>query len=320
MERSRPANEGVGVTQPPGGSAADCVVCGSTPSLIFNYKRHGYYRCPNCRIVSTYPLPDEAAIEAHYAAKFRKGNYQLLEEHFESYRRVYRDTVRRLQQYLEASGQTLQRRTVLDVGCFTGGFLMELTDAGADACGLELQPEAVELANRRLPGRIFQADVHGDAFPEGPYDVVSILGVVEHVVDPIGLLRRCFSVLTPGGVLLLQTPDSGSMPARTMGRFWPPYAPIEHIHLFSRKALRTALVEAGFERITCRRQWKRLPVEYVFHMTQNFGPGLHTLFKPGYRLLPKRLKKAALPFYVGGMTVMASRPRADAPPTPARQG
>jgi methyltransferase family protein len=115
-------------------------------------------------------------------------------------------------------------------------------------------------------------------------------------------------LLAPGGFLLIETPDSGSWMARAMRGLWPPYAPVEHIHLFSHRAIRMALDQVGLETIEVRRHWKVLPVTYVYEMLQNFGPALHRAFGPMYRVLPDFAKHASLPFYVGEMIVLASKP------------
>lgn len=302
------------------GTASQCLVCGSYQRWMFEYQGHQYHRCVSCGLVSTYPLPDAAAIEAHYAENFERGNYQLLREQATAYARVYCRFADALEQAFAARGRSLKGAAILDVGCFTGGLLLELQRRGADVFGLELQKEAVELANERLPGRVFQADVRGNGFPTMELDAVTLMGVIEHVLDPAGLLRRAAQLLKPGGFLLLRTPDSASLPARLLGKLWPPYAPVEHIHLFSRQSLRALLGQQGFAEIKCRQQWKRLPVAYVYNMFQTFGPELHRLFAPLYWMLPGFVRELTLPFYVGGVVLTAKRTSKPPCPSPRSSG
>jgi SAM-dependent methyltransferase len=248
------------------------------------------------------PIPSEAQIMAHYAGKFSVGNYEVSRRFLPQLRRVHA-------QYVEILAGLVDFQSsprVLDVGCFTGDLLVMLRDRGADVYGLELQPEAVEIAAKALPGRVFRADVHGTRFPQGPFDVVTATGLIEHVVDPITLLRRMNELLKPDGILLLETPDSGSALARLMGRFWPPYAAVEHIHLFSRRSLRRALGDA-FRNVRTRPHWKPLPVEYVYENMKNFGPELRRVLSPVYSILPRPVRQSALPFYVGEMIVTAKK-------------
>ncbi len=275
---------------------------------MFDYRSFHYYRCPKCSHVTTYPTPDKNTIFEHYDKKFNEGNYQLLRDFSQDYKKIYDYYVQILARELSTRGLSWAGLKVLDVGCFTGEFLQLLKSHGADVYGLELQSRAVEIANRKLDGRVLQVDIDRADFPQMSFDIISLLGVIEHVVDPIRLLSRAQELLRPGGLLLIQTPNSGSFLARAMQGLWPPYAPIEHIHLFSKQSLTLALSQMGFTKVVYEGHWKKLPVDYVFNMLQNYGPEFHTLIKPVYTRLPERLTRVSLPFYVGEMLVIAHKP------------
>lgn len=285
-----------------------CVSCGALQKLMFSYKGHQYYRCTQCKVVSTYPLPTDDAIHAHYARKFQSGNYQLLRDYAEEYKRqVYTLFVEILEAGLATRHESLSGRNVLDVGCFTGEFLELLHEKNVDVYGLELQSDAVKIASQKFPGHIYQADVHGNDYPQMEFDIVTLLGVVEHVVDPVQLLERSAELLKSGGVILIQTPNSASLWALLMRSLWPPYAPVEHIHLFSRQGLVSLLGRLKFTEITVKPHWKRLSVNYVYEMMQNYGSEFRKIIRPFYVLLPDAIKRLSLPFYIGEMIIIARK-------------
>jgi len=262
-----------------------------------------YCRCDNCRLTSNLPVPDAATIEAHYKRKCEVGNYQLLAEFAPQYKRIYQGYADRLRALIDLGS----RPKVLDIGCFTGDFLSILSDAGADVYGLELQEEAARIAERRLPGRVFQARVEGTEFPQGPYDAITLLAVIEHVTDPRALVEPCVRLLKPGGVLMVQTPNTGSFLCRALGKYWPPYAPVEHLNLFSARSLEMLLASLDLRQIEVHNHWKTLPVEYVYQMMQNYGPDLRRILTPFYKLTPGFIRNSALPFYVGEMLATARK-------------
>jgi SAM-dependent methyltransferase len=266
---------------------------------MFEKNGYRYRQCRFCGLVSTYPIPEPKLIEEHYCRKFEEGNYALLRLWSHRYLSIYRNYFQLLAKRLQSYGLPFEGLKVLDVGCFTGDFLELLRKRGADVYGLELQDEAVKIANQKLPGRVFKADVFSKDFPQLQFDIVSVLGVIEHVVDPIGLLVRLSGLIRPRGTLLLQTPDSGSALARLMGKHWPPYAPVEHINLFSKKSLRLLLQRLRYEDIAFKAHWKTLPFAYIYNMSKNFGPEFHDLLTPFYRLLPSLSDSVSLPVYVG---------------------
>ena len=284
-----------------------CLVCGDTQSRRFEYQGYYYYQCRSCALVSTYPLPEEQIVEEHYSHKFVEGNYRLLQDYAEQYKGVYETFTRILSDTMASQGKSLQGNSVLDIGCFTGEFLELLQDKGADVFGLELQTEAVDIANQKLPGKVYKADFFGNEFPQREFDVITLMGVVEHVVDPARMLRRTHQLLRDDGVIMLQTPNSGAFFARLLRKHWPPYQPIEHIHLFSDRSLRQLLEISGFQDIKITRHVKKLPVAYDYGMMANFGSEIRQIVKPFYTLLPNFVRNLQLPFYVGEMIVTARK-------------
>lgn len=274
---------------------AQCLVCGTKLDTGLRKRDWSYRNCPQCGLLSLEPLPSGSQIEEHYRTKFIAGNYELIRRYSRQYQRIH------LQLAEWVNPGTGER--VLDIGCFTGDLLKALSDRGADVYGLELQQEAVDIANAQLGGRVFHADVHGTRFPAGPYDIVTMMGLIEHVLDPRALIKRVHTLLTADGRLYIETPNAGSIIARAMRSLWPPLAPVEHIYLFSARALKLLLEGEGFELVRVRRHVKHLPVSYIYEQLANFGgPGWQRVMKPARFLLGDR----AFPFYVGEMFVEAS--------------
>jgi SAM-dependent methyltransferase len=103
-----------------------------------------------------------------------------------------------------------RRGALLDVGCSLGRFLMAAR-ADFDVSGVELNRQTAELA------RAAGLDVFAGRLEELPgnkkYDVITMLQVIEHIVDVKGILKSAHEKLNPGGILYLNTPaaDSASL-------------------------------------------------------------------------------------------------------------
>lgn len=284
-----------------------CIVCEKKTKKLFSYRSFTYTACTSCSHVSTLPYPTTKDMEKHYAKKFIKGNYELLQNFRSQYNEIYKGMIVVLEKQLHKEGKTLKGLSILDVGCFTGEFLLLLKEKGADVYGLELQKDAVRIANKSLPGRVKKADVMHDPFPKKRFDIIALLGVVEHVTDPILLLKQSHKLLKPNGFLLIQTPNSASFLAKTFGKYWPPFEPVEHIHLFGEKSMKIALKNTHFALRSFQPHWKKLPIQYVYNMLENFGPEIHKIIKPFHKIFSKIPKNVALPFYIGEMLIVAKK-------------
>ena len=113
---------------------------------------------------------------------------------------------------------------VLDVGCGTGFLLERLAGRGFSGIGVDLSPESVAHASRRL-AEIGASDrlsaVVGSAYepPEGPFDLICLTDVLEHLEDPRACLRALASRLAPGAWSWCPRPTGAACPAPAAG--WP---------------------------------------------------------------------------------------------------
>ncbi len=144
--------------------------------------------------------------------------------------------------WLDAS----RRGRLLDVGSGSGRYLVRMRDLGWDVAGVEPDPKAARGARERFGLEIHGSSLEAAGFSEGAFDAVTMHHVIEHVPDPIELLRRSHRVLKPGGTLVVVTPNIESLGRRMFSRSWMPWDPPRHLLLFSPRALHKAAELAGF--------------------------------------------------------------------------
>jgi 2-polyprenyl-3-methyl-5-hydroxy-6-metoxy-1,4-benzoquinol methylase len=139
-----------------------------------------------------------------------------------------------------------QKGRLLDVGCGNGAYLSEMRELGWDVFGVEPDPAAAEIARQRLGPSVRIGHLSSDTHPSGSMDAVTMSHVIEHVEDPIDLLRKCHEVLRPGGALVVITPNAGGLCHKALGRSWRDLDPPRHFHVFTRMSLGECVRRAGF--------------------------------------------------------------------------
>ncbi len=143
----------------------------------------------------------------------------------------------------EARRHHIGARTALDIGAGSGLLVAALQEAGLTAIGVEPSRSLAHIASGEgravLQGALPHPDLGNQCF-----DLVFLVDVIEHVADPVGLLRLAVDRLEGGGLLVVVTPDAGSFTARILGsRWW--HLRLAHVGYFTRESLDRAASGAG---------------------------------------------------------------------------
>ncbi len=151
----------------------------------------------------------------------------------------------------------------LDVGCGSGGALGVARALGWRTAGIEVDAEAAAHA-KAFADELHVGDAFGAPFSAARFDVVSAFHVLEHVPDPVALLRRMLEWLAPGGLLVVEVPNAGGLGASLFGRAWSGLELPRHPSHFTPDSLERAVTAAG-GRVAWRRQQAK-PRHYLWSL------------------------------------------------------
>lgn len=98
----------------------------------------------------------------------------------------------------------LRGQTILDYGCGHGSFLDATSGVAEQTYGIE-PFKGMWDSLRRRGHQIFASGADALSDMQGKVGIVTCFGVIEHVVDPVALLRDSYDLLAPGGTFYLQT-------------------------------------------------------------------------------------------------------------------
>lgn len=131
---------------------------------------------------------------------------------------------------------------LLDVGSGPGGFLLGAQGLGWQVAGVEPAPTAAGAANE-LGIPTFAGTLDDNGSPAGPLDAITAFEVLEHVGDPVLLLRQMAGRLAADGRIVMSMPnlDDPNLLAQSNPEDVPPI----HLSFFNRRSLAAAASRAG---------------------------------------------------------------------------
>ena len=212
---------------------------------------HATVRCSACALVFVDPVPPCAVDHTSYGAAY----YEPWQE-----RREERARIRMWRRRLRLLEARRERGALLDAGCGDGLFLKLARDAGWSVEGIEFSPEGARRSSQHLGRPVAVGDLAAVSGLRGPFDVVTLWHVLEHLVSPTSLLDAARARLRAGGLLVAAVPNLDNLPMRAAyrvarGRPLPLYeegAREPHLSHFSPVTLREVLRRRGFESIEIR--------------------------------------------------------------------
>jgi SAM-dependent methyltransferase len=161
---------------------------------------------------------------------------------------VERDTehLRACWQRLTLLRQFIPEGQLLDVGAGTGALVAQAAAFGYEALGLEPSHELAAWA-RRQGRRVEQGGwtVAGVSAQGGPWDLITLTDVLEHLTRPVDALRHLAELLAPGGALFVEWPEWGCPQATQQGLQWKHVRPRQHPALYDDDAARALFRLAG---------------------------------------------------------------------------
>jgi SAM-dependent methyltransferase len=165
-------------------------------------------------------------------------------------------------------------KRILDLGCATGDYCLELSKLGCECVGADINEAYVAAARKKGVNAV----VSGERlqFEDDSFDTVIMFEVLEHVQDPERLLREAKRVSV--GNILITVPDCGSLAAlRGCKLICEHFLELDHVNFFTEADLIT-LLAAHFTKFTVERRepikiwnvgfprWLTVPISVLYRL------------------------------------------------------
>lgn len=218
---------------------AQCPLCDSESQVLFEKHAVPIRECSSCRHRFALPPEAEGHVERVYADDYFFGGGAGYDDYL-SEAELLRAHGRR---YAKRLARFMKPGRVLDVGAAAGFVLQGLCDGGWTGEGLEPNNAVARHGREELGLSIHTASLEEFQSDE-PFDLVSMIQVMGHFVDPQEAASQVTSLVKPGGHCLVETWNVRSLTARAFGQSWHEYSPPSVLQWFS--PVTTASLFAGF--------------------------------------------------------------------------
>lgn len=217
-----------------------CTSCtGAHSHELMRLKGGTYRQCAECGCIFASPMPED--LEA--------ANEEVYTERLPAYAAKVETKRTRNRRKLRMFDRYRHTGNLLEIGCNAGATLDVARQLGWNVKGVELCVSAGNFARDQLHLDVFSGTVEAAAFPGDCFDVVYTNAVLEHLRNPLSVLRECRRILRPGGVFYADTVNWDSYTRRLLGNHWKYLAPKSHVHLFTPENILSLCERAGLEHL-----------------------------------------------------------------------
>ncbi len=140
-----------------------------------------------------------------------------------------------------------KRGRVLDIGASTGVMLDVFRKNKWETWGVE-PSESAKIAKEK-GHKIIKNYFEKAVLPTNYFNLVIMNHTLEHLDNPVLVLKKVRMILKRDGAVLIDVPNAGGLASRLMGNRWPYRLPKEHKHQFTKKSLTEVFNKAGFDAV-----------------------------------------------------------------------
>jgi len=292
----------------------ECIICGSNKQdLLYEIARmdlcadavYELYECQACGFRRAIGPLNEDILNKIYGEGFYNSSQQSFSVIGTKAKDPLNSPVILNAQKRIAELKKLQKKpgSLLDVGAGRGYFV-QIAAQSFEVDGIELSSEAVRCASQEGINLI-QGDFLNYDFDGRKYDVITLWDALSSFQDPNPVISRCWDLLHPSGLLVMTLPYTSSLPARSLGKYWPLTVPPINLTYFSELSLHYLLERHGFILVRLAREGKKVSIDFIIRKLLR-TLGLSKL----ERIVPTWARRASIAINLGDIVTVYAQKQA----------
>jgi 2-polyprenyl-3-methyl-5-hydroxy-6-metoxy-1,4-benzoquinol methylase len=196
---------------------------------------HSISFCTACELYFFSKMPSKFYLENYYSKEY----FSEFDNSFLRYwSKSWLANIRATNQYkfiLENLKANTKNSSILECGSSDGTFLNQFKKNGWSVKGLEFSLSMTRRAKKRFNIDLESLDIMEISPKNGLFDVIALPHVLEHMLDPVSIIRHCITLLKPNGIIFVEFPYS-PLPSEVSSDMLNDYSDSTHIYNFRIKS------------------------------------------------------------------------------------
>jgi len=140
------------------------------------------------------------------------------------------------------------KRHMLDVGCGSGQFLIDMKQLGWEVTGQDMYKGAGQFAiDEGIDINICSlSSMSEDSLNMNRFDIITGWHVLEHTHEPIEFVKAIYKMLKPGGKIVIEVPNADCLERYIFGKDWWSWMTPIHLQHFNKTSLKKVMLDSGF--------------------------------------------------------------------------
>ena len=259
-----------------------CILCKNEKFRLISKKtrdskKHKIIRCLKCDHIQLFPVPTLNDEKKFYDENLQDKNINDVGSIKRARRKMMPDNIRR---YEFIKKIIPKKSRVLEIGSGHGFFLEIMKTNGFDIIGYDISKEKRKYSKKVTDVPVYDININEKIPSDNKFDIVVLFHTLEHITDPITLLKNIKKLLKPKGKILIEVPNSDDFHLKLNKFYKEFYWERAHIHYFNPKILKNVIQKSSFKNIRIVGV-QRYGIENFFHWKLKNKPQMEN---PSYSL------------------------------------
>jgi 2-polyprenyl-3-methyl-5-hydroxy-6-metoxy-1,4-benzoquinol methylase len=199
-------------------------------------------KCEDCSLCFVRDIVDDEYLKNFYAQMPKQGEHRVYFEKSNEKNLQYAHAL--VADKIKKHFNFQSDLNILDLGCSNGSFLEQFPNW--NIYGIELEETTGKIAQNKHKN-IFIGDMKDASFEQNFFDCITINDALDHSNDPNFVVKHCYSLLKPNGIIVIKVHNINCLLAKLTGKRFYAIAPPGHLTYFSLKTLKFLLKKHDFE-------------------------------------------------------------------------